>query len=113
MKLKFFTRREGRVRQGVLEFVERRLRHERWFKRAIVLATFLVIAVILRVVPYGVYLWEEFSASARRRAAVDRNSARGPTPMNPGSGIASGESTRRGRDSSACMPTPTRQRNGC
>ena len=53
MRVRLLQRRSARFRQGVFAFLERTLSRERMFKRIIVLATFLVIAVILRAVPWG------------------------------------------------------------
>jgi hypothetical protein len=52
--------------QRLLGFFERRLAHERRFKRLIVLTTAVIVAVILGVVPWGRYLSEVIVASANR-----------------------------------------------
>jgi lysophospholipase L1-like esterase len=66
--MQLLGRPQARLRQRNLAFHERRLQHERWFKRLIVLATALALAIILALMPWGVYLWEELTASARSAA---------------------------------------------
>jgi lysophospholipase L1-like esterase len=53
-------------RQRLLDFLERRLDHERRFKWAIVLTTSAVLALILAVVPWGFYLSGMILTSARQ-----------------------------------------------
>jgi hypothetical protein len=49
------SRRSGRYREPVPPLLGRSKRRERWFKVAIVLTTFVVIVVILRMSPWGRY----------------------------------------------------------
>jgi hypothetical protein len=65
MRIQLVRRREGPVRQRVFEFIERRRRHERWFKRLIVWTTTLVVVLILTLVPLGLYVSLEIAESAR------------------------------------------------
>ncbi len=78
----FHSRRRARLHQRFFGFWERPLRNERYFKLLIVATTCLVIAVILRSMPWGRYLADTFAASAndavrlaagqkRAREAVD------------------------------------------
>lgn len=48
--------RSIRTQQRSFAFIERSARRERWFKRSILLTTFLVIVAILRIFPWGRYL---------------------------------------------------------
>jgi hypothetical protein len=60
--------RSARFRQISFAFIERSRRHERWFKRLIMISTCIVLAVILRVIPRGRYVSAEITARARQAA---------------------------------------------
>ncbi|MFI5456314.1 MAG: SGNH/GDSL hydrolase family protein [Isosphaerales bacterium] len=68
MRIHRFRRRSDPRCQRCFAFIERPLRHEWWFKRLIVLTTFLVIAVILRIVPRGRDLSAEITSRSREIA---------------------------------------------
>jgi lysophospholipase L1-like esterase len=59
-------RRAARLRQLVLPFVVRRLRHERQFKRAILAATGLAVIAIVQAIPWGHHLSASIDTWARR-----------------------------------------------
>jgi hypothetical protein len=72
MMINLSWRRPVRFKQNAFAFVERSQRHERYFKLLIVAITGLVMALIVRILPWGRYLAASFAASARdtaRRAA--------------------------------------------
>jgi hypothetical protein len=48
--------------------MERRLRHERWFKSLVVITTSLLIALVLKIMPWGRYLSASAPSSARQVA---------------------------------------------
>jgi lysophospholipase L1-like esterase len=64
MRMRLLPRRSVRSRQRVFGFLERKRDRERTFKRAILLVTALVIAVILRAVPWGRYLSHRIESTA-------------------------------------------------
>jgi lysophospholipase L1-like esterase len=68
MKNPFLRRRSVRLCQSALPFMERRLRRERQFKRAIVVTTCLAILASLRVFPWGRYLVASIETSTKRAA---------------------------------------------
>jgi hypothetical protein len=68
MRIYPVSRRNGPLRQRFFAFIDRRRRHERWFKRLILLATGLLIALILNVMPWGLYVSSEVTSSARSAA---------------------------------------------
>ena len=61
-----------RERGPFFDFLERRRRHERWFKRAILCATLLLTGIPLLALPQGRYLLAEIVSRAKRasRAAL-------------------------------------------
>ena len=68
MRIHLAARRSGRLRQPFFAFMERRLRHERWFKWLVVIMTCLVIGLTLRIVPWGRYLSASVPSTARQAA---------------------------------------------
>ena len=78
MKIHFVGLRSAQIRQRYFEFIDRHHRHERWFKRSIILATGLVIAVIVNAVPWGIYLWYEIGSSAQKLGDGGGGSAQNP-----------------------------------
>ena len=68
MRIPLARRRSVPLRQPSFPFLERPHRHERWFKRLIVLTTCLVIVLILRGIPWERYV--EASIAAWTRQAV-------------------------------------------
>ena len=69
MKNRFLRRRSVRLGQGHLPFMERSLRRERQFKRAIVLTTCLAVIVIFRSLPWGRYLVASIETSTKNVAS--------------------------------------------
>jgi lysophospholipase L1-like esterase len=63
--LRRLLRRRALFRQPAFAFIERSMRRERLFKRAILLTTCLVIFLILKAVPWGRYLADSIVTSAR------------------------------------------------
>ncbi len=58
MRTRLFRRRSIRHRQRLLAFVERAMRRERWFKRAIALLTLLVLVMLVTVPRWGLHLFD-------------------------------------------------------
>jgi lysophospholipase L1-like esterase len=63
-------RRRVPLRQVSFSFIERRRRHERWFKRLIFLTTLLVVFLLLRFIPWGRYLSASVASSTRQTALL-------------------------------------------
>lgn len=63
-------RRPARFRQKLFGFLERPLRHERYFKLLIAAVTGLTIGAIIRSLPWGRYLTAAFAATARDAARL-------------------------------------------
>ena len=68
MRIVFKLKRSTVSRQRVLPFLDRAARRDRWFKRTILIATFLVIATVLIVVPRGRYVVASLASEAREVA---------------------------------------------
>ena len=68
MRIRLPVRRKVRLRQPSFAFIQRRLEHERLFKRAIVVITVLTAAVILRMMPWGRYVLEAIAPTGREAA---------------------------------------------
>jgi len=68
LRIQLARRQPVPLRQVWLPFIERRLRRERWFKRLIFLTTCLVLALILRGVPWGRYISASIASSTRQAA---------------------------------------------
>lgn len=68
MSIRFTGRRSRRLDQRRFAFLERAIRRERWFKRAIVLATVLVVLVLLRSLASGRYLVAKVETTTGRMA---------------------------------------------
>jgi hypothetical protein len=68
MRLVLDLKRRRPARQRVFAFIERWQRHERWFKRFIVLATCLALASLLGALPRGRYLVSLMESRARQAA---------------------------------------------
>jgi hypothetical protein len=76
MKTSFFRRRSARHRQRSLAFVERSVRRERLFKRAIIVLTGALIVLIFWAYPWGRYLSSSIDAWALRTFSVATRSPR-------------------------------------
>lgn len=66
MQIHRLRRRSEPLRQLSFRFLERQLEHERWFKWFIAAATAVVIALVLRMMPWGRFLVESTPSSARQ-----------------------------------------------
>ena len=85
MNIRFFRRRSVRLGQGRFAFMERAISRDRLFKRAIILATCLVIVVIIRAFPWGRYLVASIEPSTKRVAHLAMGlSARAAAEINEG-----------------------------
>ncbi len=68
MRSIFKTKRSSAERQRLLPFLDRAGRRDRWFKRTILIATSLVIATLLFVLPRGRYVVASLASEARQAA---------------------------------------------
>src|SRR5262249_6467323 len=68
MKRVLELKRRHPLRQRTFDFLERRRRHECWFKRWILAATCLTLALVLETLPRGRYLMAGLASEARQAA---------------------------------------------
>src|SRR5579883_841847 len=68
MRFRLELTRRHPLRQRIFDFLERRRRHERWFKRWILTATCLTVALVLETLPRGRYLMAGLASEARQAA---------------------------------------------
>src|SRR5947208_7689287 len=68
MRLVLELKRRYPPRQRVFNFIQRPWQQERWFKRLIIVATCLTLAIVLGAVPRGRYLVAALASGARQAA---------------------------------------------